>query len=253
MSRPLPLRPNPPPTRIKHKRHRNQRHANKAQQARRPRDAQVVVQRARDQRKRAGEATPHERVGRHRARAVLGKRVDQIVDRALEDGEEAKAHARGRDVGRDPRDGFVGRPAEHELAASKKNAAEHHGRETRFGDGAAAVGTEAGEVEFLVEEVDDGAKKDADEFGEEGEGAHHRVPAAFLLEDDGEARQKEVEDAVAEGGVQRDEEADRGGEHLEGPDQEFRREFAQRDVPFFVLRVEGPVAALVAEAARFVD
>ena len=77
---------------------------------------------------------------------------------------------------------------------------------------------EAGDVEALVEEVDGGAEEDADEEGEEGEGADDLVPAADFLEDDGEGGEAEVEDAVDEGGVEGDEEADGGCEELEGTD-----------------------------------
>ena len=42
--------------------------------------------------------------------------------------------------------------------------------------------------------------------------------------------------AIHKGGVERDEEADWGEKHLDGPDKVFFRQFLQRNIPFLVLR-----------------
>jgi hypothetical protein len=70
------------------------------------------------------------------------------------------------------------------------------------------------------------------------------VPAADFLEFDGEAGEGGVEDAVAEAGVEGDEEANGREEELEGADEVFVPEFGEGDVPFFVFGVEGTVACL---------
>jgi hypothetical protein len=49
-----------------------------------------------------------------------------------------------------------------------------------------------------------------------------------------------VQDSVAEGGVEGDEEADWCGEELDGAEEEFVGEFFDGNVPFFEFGVEGP-------------
>lgn len=53
-------------------------------------------------------------------------------------------------------------PAKDEEATGEEHGAEHHWWEASFGDGAVVVCFEAGYVEFLVGEVDTGAKEDSD-------------------------------------------------------------------------------------------
>lgn len=62
-----------------------------------------------------------------------------------------------------------------------------------------------------------------------------------------------VEDSVAEGGVQRDEEADGCAKDLDGADEEFPRELHDGYVPFFEFGVESPVSGGVAEGTGFGD
>ena len=224
--RPLPPSPNPFPKNIKQKRNRNQPQCNKPQHTTRPANPEIMKHNTSEQRKRAGEHTPQESISRDSTGGYFLERVDEVVQGCLEDGEEAETHEDGADVGCDPRDvlGALGGevvvacPGEAEEAACKDDGAEHHRWETGFGDGEVVVCFEAGDVEALVEEVDDGAEEDADEEGEEGEGTHDLVPAADFLEDNGEGGEAEVEDAVDEGGVEGDEEADGGCEELEGTD-----------------------------------
>lgn len=144
--------------------------------------------------------------------------IDEIVEGGLEDCEEAEAHKDGADVGRDPVDIWAAGPAEDEEACGEDDRPEHHGWETGFGNGEVVVLFEAGDVELLVVEVDACAHEDADEVGEEGKRADDLVPAADFLEFNGEGSQTEVEDAVDEGGVEGDEEADGGCEEGERTD-----------------------------------
>lgn len=209
----------------------------------------------REERKRARKHTAQEGIRRDGAGSDLLERIDKVVQRSLEDSEEAEAHEDGADNGADPVDFVreVACPGEEEEAGCENDRAEHHGRETGFGNGEVVVCFEAGDIEFLVEEVDGCAEEDADKDAEEGEGADDGVPAAGFLEDDGESGEAKVEDAVDEGGVEGDEEADRGCEELEGADEVFVAEFFEGYVPFFMAGVEGPVAAVEAEPSGFVD
>lgn len=106
---------------------------------------------------------------------------------------------------------FRAGPAEDEQAGGEEDGSDHHGRETGLGDGEVVVGFEALDVEPLIEKIEGCAEENADEVGEEGEGADDGVPAADFLEFDGEGRKTQVEDSVDEGCVERDEEADRSG------------------------------------------
>lgn len=251
--RPLPSRADPLPKDIEQIRDRNQRDGHEPKHTRRPVHAHLTEHDVREERETAGEETAEEGVGRDRARRDLLERVDEVVQRRLEDGEEAEAHEHGADEGPDPVDLRVPRPAEDEEAGGEQDRADHHGGQAGFGDGEVVVGAEALDVEFLVEEVDAGGEEDADEVGEEGQGADDLVPAAHFLEFDGEGGQTEVDDAVDEGGVERDEEADRRGEERERPDEVLVAELFEGHVPFFVARVERPVARVEAEALGFVD
>lgn len=74
-----------------------------------------------------------------------------------------------------------------------------------------------------------------------------------LAEDDGDGAQLHVQDAVAEAGVQRYQEADGCAEELDGSDDELFGQLDDADVPFLELGVEPPVAGLVAQFAGLVD
>ena len=78
------------------------------------------------------------------------ERVDEVVQRCLEDGEESKAHADQAYHGCYPWDTFVGGPAEDEKAAWKKDRADHHWWEASFWDCFVVVLLEFFDVEFVV-------------------------------------------------------------------------------------------------------
>lgn len=156
--RPFPSSSNPLPINIKQIRDRNERHAQKPQYGGSPIDAQIMEHGIRKERKAAREQTPKKRIrGDSTSRKSL-ERVDQVIQRSLENSEEAESHKHGADVGPDPVDMGRAGPGEDEEAGSEENRADHHGRETGFGDGAVVVCFEAGDVEPLVEEVEGGAK-----------------------------------------------------------------------------------------------
>jgi hypothetical protein len=102
------------------------------------------------QRKRRRKHASKEGIGGNGRGGEFLKRVDQIVERCLEDGEEAEAHADQPDHGRDPWDVFGGCPAEDEKPAGEEDGAQHHWREPRFGDGFIVVLGESFDIEFVV-------------------------------------------------------------------------------------------------------
>jgi hypothetical protein len=95
--------------------------------------------RRRKQREHAGQQAPHRRRDGHRARGVQLERIDQVVQRHLEDGQRADPDQHGRDAGANPVDASAGRLAEEEEACGKEERADRHRREPRFGDGARVV------------------------------------------------------------------------------------------------------------------
>ena len=205
------------------------------------------------QRKDRREKTPQESRRRHRARRIPLKGVDQIIQRGLEDGEEAEPQHPGPDTRRHPRVCFGRRPPEDEEPRREEHGSDHHGREPRFGDGPIAIGCVPAIVVSIIGDVDTAPKDNTRQDGQERQGPHERVPAATFLEGNGEGGQGGVEESVAEGGVDGDGEADGGGEHLEGTDAEFVEHFFQGDVPFFEAGVEAPVSGRNAQAAGFVN
>lgn len=102
------------------------------------------------QRKDAREQRTQERVCGDGAGGVPLEGVDEVVERGLEDGEEAEAHAGEADAGRKPEDVRGRCPAEYEEAGSEEDGAEHHGGEAGFGDGFVVVALELAGVEFVV-------------------------------------------------------------------------------------------------------
>ena len=181
------------------------------------------------------------------------ERIDEIIQRALENRKEAEPQHRGTNAGRDPGDRLIGRPAEDEEPRGKEHGPDHHGRKPRFWNGFVAVGDVASVVELIVKNISEATERNTSEESEEGQRADEFVPAALFLEFDREGGEVGVEDAVAEGGVQRDGETDGCQQHLEGADAELLYHLACGDVPFFEFGVQRPVAGLDAQAPGFVD
>lgn len=90
------------------------------------------------------------------------ERIDEIVQRGLEDGEEAEAHHYGADDRSDPVDVLRACPAKDEHPACEKEGAEHHRWKSGLWDGAVIIRFEAFDVEALVGEVDYCSDEDAD-------------------------------------------------------------------------------------------
>jgi hypothetical protein len=98
--------------------------------------------RRRKQREHAGQQAPHRRRDGHRARGVQLERIDQVVQRRLEDGQRAGP----------------GRLAEEEEACGKEERAGRHRREPRFGDGGASCCRCTCGCRRGVEDVEEGAE-----------------------------------------------------------------------------------------------
>jgi hypothetical protein len=210
-----------------------------------------MVQGTINQRKRARKATSQERVRRNSRRRIRSKRIHQIVQSRLEDGEKASAHKHEAYARHDPVDIRGSRPSHDELTRGKENRAEHHRRESLFGHGAVSCRMVCFIVQRLVVRVSGSAEDSADQDGEEGQRSNELGPAPNLAEDDGDAAELHVQDAVAETRIERHEEADGGAEQLDGAEEELARHFDEGDVPFFEPGVQRPVPGFVAQTPRF--
>jgi len=102
---------------IKQVRNRNERRSNETQNTARPWYTQIMEHRINKQRESCRKHTPQKGICSDGRGGEFLERVDQVVERGLEDGEEAEAHAYQPDHGRDPGDAFGGRPAENEEPA----------------------------------------------------------------------------------------------------------------------------------------
>lgn len=85
-----------------------------------------------DERKRTREAGTQKGVRRNRASSVLSERVDEVVERSLEDVDKALANHEEADDRNDPVDVGRGCPAHEEEARCEDDRAEHHGWESSF-------------------------------------------------------------------------------------------------------------------------
>ncbi len=95
----------------KDKRDGDQQHGKEAKYAGRPPVPQTVIHRVDEEREDGGQGAAQKGVGGDGAGAVGLKGVYQVIQRALEDCEEAEADERGADKGSYPRDALVRRPA----------------------------------------------------------------------------------------------------------------------------------------------
>lgn len=153
---------------VEQKRNHDHPSADETDQARRPADAQVVIHGRNHDGQDAGHDATEQGVGRHRARGVPLEGVDDVVQRRLEDGDDAGPGHDQPDHGRDPVEMGGRRPAREEDAAGEEETADHHGRQAGLGDGEVARRVELADVEVLVAVVDGAAEEDADEDGEKG-------------------------------------------------------------------------------------
>lgn len=79
-----------------------------------------MIHRSHDQRKRSRETRSQKRIRRNRRGGIQLKRVDQVIQRRLEDGEEARSEHHQPDARDDPVHARVRRPACEELTAAEE-------------------------------------------------------------------------------------------------------------------------------------
>ena len=204
--------PNPSPIIIQHERNRNERNAQKPQQATRPPNTQLMIHRIREQRKRRPERTPHQIIARKHAGDIFRIRIPKVRQHGHKEQESAHAEERTANDGHDPMHTRTRRPAEPEEADGDEEGA-HEGRLQADLRAQLALRVELGfDVAAVVVEEGDHGDEGADEDADEGEtfGAEGEVVGGD--EDDGEGFEPEVEEAVDECEVEVEEEADGFGE-----------------------------------------
>ena len=208
-----------------------------------------------DEGKGGGEAAPEKGVGGDGTGGAVGKRVDEVVEGALEDDEEAESDAGQADAGRDPGETFLSGPADDEDAGGEEDGPDHHGRQTRLGHCTIAGGVVFQNVIFLVQDVDGCADEDPRQDGEEWQGPDDVVPAALLFENDRDGSQEHVHDSIDEGGVQGDAETDGRAENLDRSDQKLVSHIFDTNScrPLFVQGVQSPIAGFVSQFGSFLD
>lgn len=125
----------------------------------------------------------------------------------------------------------VRRPRKEEQTDGESDGAHHRGTESRFGlhlfPRRLGRGTQT-HVTFIVDACERRSETDANRDGDEGEPREAFVPAARVLEDDGDGGEEHVEGPVDDGHVERGQQDDRFEEE-EDPgaregDLEFLRE-----------------------------
>ena len=124
---------------IKQNGNRHHSHAQKRQQTTRPRHAQLVIHLDRKQRKPRASEGAHERVPSNSRVRQHKINIDDIIERAHEDDEDAGADGDAGEHLRHPGDVGAGRPREPEEADGEDAAADDHGGQAVFGDDAVVV------------------------------------------------------------------------------------------------------------------
>ena len=109
-----------------------------------------------------GEETSQESIGSNSTRRVSLECIDKIIQRRLEDGEEANADHDTPHLRREPVHTRRRRPREDEQAGGEDHRADHHGRQSRLGHRSAVVGFEPLLVVLLVEDVDGASGDDTE-------------------------------------------------------------------------------------------
>lgn len=78
------------------------------------------------------------------------ERINKIIDRALEDAEEAKADQSCSDATTSPVYSRIARPSKYEQSNDEDDGSDHHRPQPSFRHRSIIVGLELGDVEFLV-------------------------------------------------------------------------------------------------------
>ena len=215
--------PNPPPIIIQHKRNRQKRHAQKPQQATRPRDPQLVVHGVCEKRKRRPNRTPHQVVARIHRGDVFRVRVTEVREHGHEEQKGTHAEEGATDDGHDPVDRGARGPAEPEEADGDEEGADEGGLEADFGAEEPLLVELRFDVFVVVEEEGDHDDEGPDEDAEEGETFGPEREIVYPDEDYREAFEPEVEQSVDERQVEVQKKADGLCESEgEGPDEDHQ-------------------------------
>ena len=215
--------PDPPPIIIQHKRNRHKRHAQKPQQATRPRDPQLVIHGVCKKRKRRPDRTPHQVVARKHRGDVFRVCVPEVRKHGHEEQESAHAEEGATNDRHYPVDRGAGGPPEPEEADGDEEGADEGGLEAEFGAEEPLLVELRFDVFVVVEEEGDHDDEGSDEDAEEGETLGSEREIVYPDEDYREAFEPEVEQSVDERRIEVQEEADGLCESEgEGPDEDHQ-------------------------------
>ena len=242
---------------IQQKRYRqgHQHQCHTSQQRRGPLDTHPVEHVGCEKREYGAETGAEEGVGGDSGGREHQVGVDDIVEQGKEDAEDTEAREEAGERGHDPVDfvAFEPGPAEPEEAACEGDSAGDGDGEAPFGDRDVVVCGEFAHVAAVGAGDDDESDDFARDHAEVGEAADALVEAVLALKDEGVGGKEEVEEAVDEGHIERDEQDDGFGE--KNPDRArdvLCEEFLDVDFDFFLLGVDAPVFGTATEFLRFV-
>jgi hypothetical protein len=108
-------------------------------------------------------------------------------------------------------------------------------------------------VKGLVENVGTGTKDCTKENRDKRKNCWKRLPATDVLKDNWYDAELHIDDPVAKGRIQGEQETYRCGEELHRPDEELPRQVTDTDVTFLELGVKCPVTSLMSKSTGFVD
>ena len=152
-------------------------------------------------------------------------RYTYVVERALEDWEEAGAYQEDANARNHPMGIRIAGPRKDEEAGSEAKRTRHHWIESRFGHRPALILSHGTDVELLIETVRTESKDASEKKCNKGQRSNDRGPASLLLEDDGYRRQAAVDESVDEARVKGHEKAGRVDDQLERADQILASQF----------------------------
>jgi len=148
--RPVPSRSDLLSINLKDKRNGHHRNSNKAQQAYSPIYPEFLEHLFGEQREGSCEYAPDQRACCERACSIDLEGINKIIDRALEDAEEAESHQRCGETATNPVYFRIARPSKYEEANDEDDGSNHHGPQASFRNGFVVVSLELSDIESLV-------------------------------------------------------------------------------------------------------
>jgi hypothetical protein len=182
----LTLRPNPLTVQIEENRHRRKHNRHAPDKGAGPLYTHTVKHLRRKQRKDAAKYRTHECVCCNCGGSKHQVRIDDVIQQAEKNAEDAKAGEQAAQHGHDPwHVAAVARPAEPEQAAGEQNAADHANGQTPFRNRNVVVGLEFLDVAWVGEDDDNECDEFASYHAEVGQAGDAGGPAVDALEDEG--------------------------------------------------------------------